>query len=284
MRIALVSDVHLEFGDLFIKNDQNADVLIIAGDLLIVNDLHDHPEPATPYTPEMVRTLGSRQLKAQEYRAFLKRASSEFPHVIVIAGNHEFYHGRWVSNLQTMRQECAKFNNVYFFEDDHRIINDCVFVGATLWTDMDRGNPSTLYAIAGVMNDYTVIRHDGLGFTKLKPYHTAQRHRDSLEYFKKTLAEHPDKKCVVVSHHAPSHLSIHENYANNRIQNFAYYSDLSEFILDHEQIKLWCHGHTHTAFDYKIGNTRVVCHPRGYVGYERDTQEKEPYQPLLIEI
>jgi hypothetical protein len=38
-------------------------------------------------------------------------------------------------------------------------------------------------------------------------------------------------------------------------------------------VSLWIHGHTHTAFDYTVGNTRVVCNPRGYV--HRRTGELE---------
>ena len=52
------------------------------------------------------------------------------------------------------------------------------------------------------------------------------------------------------------------------IMNGGYSSDLSEFILDHPQIKLWTHGHTHEDFDYLIGSTRIVCNPRGYINYE----------------
>jgi hypothetical protein len=39
-------------------------------------------------------------------------------------------------------------------------------------------------------------------------------------------------------------------------------------MLDHPQIKLWTHGHTHHEFEYVIGETKVVCNPRGYIGYE----------------
>ena len=55
--------------------------------------------------------------------------------------------------------------------------------------------------------------------------------------------------------------------------NGGYHSDLSEFILDHPQIKLWTHGHTHHPFDYVIGETRIVCNPRGYENgsYSEDT-------------
>ena len=43
--------------------------------------------------------------------------------------------------------------------------------------------------------------------------------------------------------------------------------------MDRPQIKLWTHGHTHHEFDYMVGSTRVVCNPRGYVGYEQQAQD-----------
>jgi hypothetical protein len=48
--------------------------------------------------------------------------------------------------------------------------------------------------------------------------------------------------------------------------NGAFASDLSEFIMDRPQIKLWTHGHMHNQSDYMMGTTRVVCNPRGYSG------------------
>lgn len=271
MKIKLVSDLHLEFSDINIKNDEGCDVLILSGDIMVANDLHDHPEPQTPYTPEILKILGSRQRCAQRYRDFLKRVSFQFPHVIYIAGNHEFYHGKWVKSLSVLRDECAKYPNIYFLEQDTKTIEDIVFVGGTVWTNMDRGSPLVLHSIQDMMQDYSLIRNDELGYTKLRPAHSVSRHRKTLEYFKIVLDQNKDKSCVVVGHHAPSHLSIHEMYQNDGLTNFAYYSDLSEFILDHPQIKLWTHGHTHTPFDYQIGDTRIVCNPRGYEGYEPDS-------------
>ena len=66
--------------------------------------------------------------------------------------------------------------------------------------------------------------------------------------------------------------------------NGAYSSDLSEFILNHPQIKVWTHGHTHHTFDYMIGSTRIVCNPRGYVGYERGYDKEEPYLAQVVEV
>jgi predicted phosphodiesterase len=269
MKIALASDLHLEFGDINLKNEENAEVLILSGDIMIAQDLHDHPHmDYNPYTSGALADLGRRQQTALRFRDFLKRCSFQFPHVIYVAGNHEFYHGKFVGSLQDLRDECGKYPNVYFMEDDMRTIGDITFIGSTLWTDMNKGDPLTLHAVADMMNDYRIIRHDGLGYTKLRPAHTAARHRRSVEYIRTMIEGKFDDKFVVVGHMSPSKMSTHPKYQNDTLMNGAYSSDLSEFILDHPQIKLWTHGHTHHKFDYMIGSTRIVCNPRGYEGYE----------------
>ena len=58
--------------------------------------------------------------------------------------------------------------------------------------------------------------------------------------------------------------------------NGAYSSDLSEFILDHPEIKVWTHGHTHDNFDYIVGECRIICNPRGYKGYEQQAENFDP--------
>jgi Icc-related predicted phosphoesterase len=284
MKIAVASDIHLEIDNLILKNTHNADVLILAGDILVARDLHDHPKPQVPYPPAVVKTLGHRQLKAQYYRQFISHVSFQFPKVIVIAGNHEFYHGEWNRSIETLRAEYSAYPNIHFLERDTITIDDVTFVGGTLWTDFNKGDPLSLHAIVDMMNDYRVIRHDGLGYTKLRPAHTLSRHRDTLSYFKTVIDDRKDSKIVVVSHMAPSSLSIHEQYKNEYLMNGAYYSDLSEFILDRPQIKCWIHGHVHHNFDYSIGECRVVCNPRGYVGHERDSQEIEPYDVYLVDV
>ena len=46
---------------------------------------------------------------------------------------------------------------------------------------------------------------------------------------------------------------------------------MTNLIMDNDKkIKYWIHGHTHDACDYMIGDTRVLCNPRGYIGHERD--------------
>lgn len=261
MKITLVSDLHLEFEDCFFKNEQGADVLILGGDIMVASK---------------VNKLNSEY--GQRFRDFLSRCSFQFPHVVYVAGNHEFYNdGDWVKGLVELRTVCAQFPNVYFLERDMKVIDDVVFVGGTLWTDMNKGDPLTLHAVRDMMNDYRAIRNDEKGYVKLKPMDTVERHRQTLDYIKFIVDNNKDKKCVVVGHHSPSFQSMHHNYANEHLMNGAYHSELSEFILDRPQIALWTHGHTHHCMDYMIGDTRVVCNPRGYDGYE-DTS----WNPNLI--
>jgi len=257
MKIQIVSDLHLEFSDINIKNENDADVLILGGDIMIA-------EKALKPESE----LGIR------FRDFLKRVSFQFPHVVYVAGNHELYGGYWTKSLDQLRMACGVHDNVYFLERDTKIINDVVFVGGTLWTDLNKGDPLTLHSVRDMMNDYRSINNDEKGYTKLKPADTAIRHRQTLDYIKQIVSMHRDKKVVVVGHHTPSYQSCHEMYKHDYLMNGAFHSNLEDVMLDNENIVLWTHGHTHHCFDYRIGNTRVVCNPRGYRqtnGWSEDT-------------
>ena len=276
MKIKLVSDLHLEFSDINIQNTDNCDVLILGGDICVAQDLHDHPEPNNTADQAVIAAgtgLGRRQQAAQRYRDFFKRCSFQFPHVIYIMGNHEFYSGKFYAGIDYMREELAKYPNIYMLEQDIKVIDDVTFVGATLWTDMNKGDPLTMHAIEGMMNDFRIIKNDKRNYAPMSARDVADRHARTLGYFRSVLAEQHDRKFVVVGHHTPSFQSCHPMYGNDTLMNGGYHSDLSEFILDHPQIKLWTHGHTHHPFDYMIGETRIVCNPRGYEndGYSERT-------------
>lgn len=266
MKIQLVSDLHLEFSDIILTNQTNADVLILGGDIMIAQNLHEFAAD-DPVLPVSYTQRG----KAERFRDFLSRVSQEFPHVIYIAGNHEFYHGRYPDALDWLRAEASVFPNIYFLEMGTKEINDIVFVGGTLWTDMNKGDSTTINMVKTMLNDYRVVRDSNKSYSKLHPLTTLGRHRETLEYIKNVVDSDPTRKYVVVGHHAPSINSTKPQYEKDWHLNGAYRSDLSTFILDRPQIKLWTHGHTHNTFDYIIGSTRVICNPRGYEGYEPDS-------------
>lgn len=254
MKIKVVSDLHLEFSDIDIPNTNECDVLILSGDILVAEDLYRHPvESDISY-------------KAGRYRNFLQRCSNSYEHVIYVAGNHEFYHGKWYQPIDILREECAKYHNVNFLEKDVTYIDGVAFIGCTLWADLNKADPITMHHVMNRMNDYQVIKNEKLGYTKIRAIHTLERHREHVRFIQDTV-KHYDK-CVIVGHHGPTLQSLDPNFRDDYYVNGAYVSDLSHIMLDNPQIVLWTHGHTHQAVQYKVGNATVVCNPRGYEGFE----------------
>ena len=68
MKIALVSDVHLEFGDLDFENNSGADVLILGGDICVANDMAQRD----PYN-----TMGE-EYRSNRFHAFFNDAVRDF--------------------------------------------------------------------------------------------------------------------------------------------------------------------------------------------------------------
>jgi predicted phosphodiesterase len=286
MKIALASDVHLEFGHLELNNVDNADVLVLSGDICV----------ASKFGPN--------------YDRFFQDASRLFKNVVYIMGNHEHYDGDFAKSESILRAALERYSNVHFLEKEIVKIDDVTFIGGTLWTDMNKEDPLTMFHVQRRMNDFRIVRNSNRMVTRTVPiyelnpdytedgknggkYATKEggglieigqkkkqepstfcpedavpEHKAMIEYIRTVIEGKFDEKFVVVGHHAPSRQSTHPRYQHDALMNGAYSSSLDEFILDHPQIKLWTHGHTHEDFDYMIGTTRVFCNPRGYINYE----------------
>lgn len=270
MKIALASDVHLEMGDLVLTNDQQADVLILAGDILVAQDLRQFVHD-TEEAQSVVRGL-SGQVRAQRYWDFITRCTQQFGRVIYVAGNHEHYHGNFATTLDVLRESLASFQNLHMLDCESLMLDDVLFYGGTLWTDFNNRDPATLRDIKFLMNDFQVVKNTQYNadqyLNRFLPEDALADHERFLQGLHKTLQDHPVQKTVVVGHHAPSKASTHPRYQHETLMNGAYSTNLEHIMLDNVQIKLWCHGHTHSNFDYMIGSTRVMCNPRGYDGYE----------------
>lgn len=277
MKIALCSDVHLEFGDLVLENP-GADVLILSGDICVAKDLMENDAHG-------IVSFG----KSERYHKFFQNCCEAFPHVIYVAGNHEHYHGDFKHTITDLKKYLGYLPNLHILDKETFEIDDTVFVGGTLWTDMNREDPMTLHGIRRMMNDFRCVDNSNREVnykTYDDPEHpdkptfrtraavfcpedAVEDHKKMLDYIRIVYEGMPPwKQMVVVGHHTPSHFSCHPKYKDDSLMNGGYHSDLSEFILDRPGIKLWTHGHTHELFDYTIGDARIVCNPRGYIGYE----------------
>lgn len=266
MLIAQASDLHLEFGEITLPNKQGAKVLILSGDILIAEVLHNHS--ITEMSSHTFGILSVNQTQAIKFRTFLRHVSEEYEYVIYVLGNHEYYGGKFPDAIKWMQDEFKNYKNIYLLEDSQMDIDGITFLGGTLWTSMNNRDPMTMQVIRNMMNDFNLIRNSEENYRKLMPVDVARKHTKTVEYIKQTVESDPSKRYVVVGHHGPTPLSINDMYKADYHTNGGYASDLSQFIIDHPQIKLWTAGHTHFAHRYYMGETLVACNPRGYIGHE----------------
>lgn len=266
MKLWTISDLHLrprecsnfrEFAVDGIDVIPDADVCVIAGDIA-----NGAPEVSIEWLAKHIQ-----------------------PHmpVVITLGNHDFY-GENLHEARQAARRAADEHGIHLLDDSSVTIAGVRFVGSTLWTDYflyAGDDPETITDLRrGYMNAARVSLADHGEITLqpgrmdlFKPLHAAELHAFSRDFLNRELDKDHDGQTVVVTHHAPHPNSIAAEFAGDELTP-AFVSDLSELIERH-QPDLWIHGHTHTKFDYEIGDTRVVCNPRGYY-YEQD------YDPALV--
>lgn len=274
MRVSVMSDLHLDFADLTLPG---GDVLILSGDICEAKRMK--PDM---YNPDMVLLEHERKdQRPDRYNRFFEEECAKYRKVFMVMGNHEHYGFQYHKTYNHIREQLPA--NVHLLEDECYELDGVLFIGATLWTDMNRGDELTLFHMKSMMNDYrqiTMFNEVKNVYHRLQPERTMADHYKTVGYLKSVMAnrraEGKTGPVVICTHHAPSKVSIKPRYLNDTIMNGAYSSDLSEFMLDYPEIKVWTHGHTHDQFDYMIGECRVVCNPRGYKGYEESAEHFDP--------
>lgn len=168
---------------------------------------------------------------ARDYvREYYETAGVQYASVM---GNHDFYTGRFP------RPGEGQFATQ---------VGDLLVAGATLWTET---TPSTFELCRRNLTDSSYI--DGYTYDAMRECHEAD-----LAFLRESGAD------VVVTHHAPFCRSVTPAFEGYPC-NHCFVSDLEEaFSRWEKRPRLWVHGHVHSRHDYRVGDTRVVCWPRGY--------------------
>lgn len=271
MKLLVLSDLHIEFGTFDVPKDVEYDVAILAGDTGVP---------------------GEKVIRWAKRQSTFGRAKA----VIVLAGNHEFYGTVMQRQLLSMRRACAD-SRVHFLDCDQVVLDGVRFLGCTLWTDFalaidspDGRRWDTHFAMDAcrkVLTDYQVIRlqvgqdRDGAIVRTLRPEDTLSIHRHHRAWLRAALLEPFAGPTVVVTHHAPHRQSLASDYEDDWL-SAAYVSELPDEFF--KVPSLWVHGHTHTSFDYRVENCRVVCNPRGYLsGFPAVKEiENRRFDPRLV--
>lgn len=236
----ILSDLHLEF----VATDRNFEVPDVGADVVVLaGDIHKHTH-GIQWAAQALRSRGQR--------------------VVYVAGNHACYTAHVYGLVPEMRR-AALLRRVDFLENSGVVINGIRLLGSTLWTDFQLHGPGEIAAGAmraakRRMNDFRLIRSgNGEDFT---PAESVRLHRAARAWLEEQLATPFEGPTVVITHHAPHPGSIHERFKGSQLSP-AFASDLTTLIERH-QPHLWLHGHMHDSCDYQVGNTRVLCNPRGY--------------------
>lgn len=232
MRLHILSDLHLEAASKPLKA-VGADVVILAGDIHVGN-------------------------------AGLQWAKAQFPDtpVIYVLGNHEYYHHSIPELAEELKKESGG-GNVRVLENDAVEIDGFTFLGCTLWSDF-RVWPDedvAMFLAGERIADYYYIqvrRQKRL----FRPWDGVKLFEKSVAWLHQEMATHDPARTIVVTHHAPSRLSIPPEHAGSPL-NAAFVSDLDEIVAE-SRARLWIHGHTHSNVDYKIARTRVLSNQCGY--------------------
>ncbi|MDI7863701.1 metallophosphoesterase [Rhizobiaceae bacterium n13] len=252
MKLWIISDLHLEFGQPFFQPPPcDADVLVCAGDLL---------------TRGIVPSI-----------EWLAASTPSAMPVVFTAGNHEYYRAAVQESIRDARLMRDRYPNIHFLENEAVDIGDIRFVGATLWTDfrLNGGDPELAMAAAqSGMNDYRKVKFSKLPYRTFKPIHAYRMHHESPAFLKSALAEASARKTVVVTHHLPSPRSIPLEFQGDPL-SACYASDLEDLIVERHPA-LWVHGHVHNRVDCRIAETRVIANPRGY------PEERTAFDPQLV--
>jgi len=269
MKVILVSDLHIEFCPITLPGDAEA-ALLLSGDIIPAALLQKH------------RTDADSKKMKKRARAFFEDVAAKYKSVFYIMGNHEHYHGIFEENFDILADFTDDINITCLNGTSVPLTDTTRLFGATLWTNMANMNTLALNAARMGMNDFCgLIKHkknQHSMYPRFTPEESVNEHELTLAMLARELKLWPSNEFLVMGHHCPSYQSIHPRYRGDWM-NYAYSSELDRWILDHTQIKNWVHGHTHTPFDYMIGDCRVMCNPRGYTRYEHVPPENPEFNP-----
>lgn len=212
--------------------------------------------------------------------SWIGRVAPKFKQVLVVLGNHCYWPGNHSLTIKNGADKCNSelqdrgLFNVQVLDCSTYEVDDYIFVGATLWTDMDKRDPLTMLSLTTFMAYDGKISYEtgpNVGRIAFSPSLWVQEHDRHKNYIGLVAGQNKDKKIIVITHHLPL-LHLGDPRYQGHQSNAYYMSDLSDVILDHENIHAWFYGHTHHQMESVFppyageGGCRMINNCVGYQG------------------
>ncbi len=185
-----------------------------------------------------------------------------YQHVVFVPGNHDLWLSTPEDAKEAFESSVGGDENIHFFmEPGLKTIGGVRFLGSTMWYPQPAERKRQDFI------DMRQVRCPRSWFF------------DQHQAFRTTMESEPLEDVVVVTHHLPHPMSTPVMFQGSVHDHF-FMTNMTDSIMKLKP-KLWLHGHTHDPCDYKIGDTRIVCNPRGY---PHEYNARDSYQPKLIEV
>lgn len=178
--------------------------------------------------------------------------------IFLVMGNHDYYGGTLDNNrIDLIRGGLP--HGAFLLENNHFKMDGVHVLGCTLWTDFCRntwGHP--------IQNDQdNILAMDG---SSISVDDFIKKHNDSVSWLShemdKIRASKEGGRIAIITHHLPIFLDGRKD-GDKGHWDCNYSSNLSRMIEEY-QPDLWVHGHSHTAHDTMINQTKVASNPIGY--------------------
>jgi predicted phosphodiesterase len=265
-----------KMSELYIDHGDDRVTLGIVSDLHLENTWMDVPCTGL----DILVVAGDTHNKLSGVAHFVNTLLHNHPtlHIVLVAGNHEYYH----KDIPSTERQLAKLRG----ERCHVLLNSSAtvcgitFVGGTLWA---RPPQWARQPMEKLVKDFSIIQGLTARVVVDQCDECCSAIFDAAD--KHLMQQTPTGPLVVVTHFAPSLLSLHPKFGDDRMAVNRYFCSALDSVVLASGASLWVHGHTHESMDYTLGDTRVVCNPRGY-SFEPNQHAENPrfVRPLVVRL
>lgn len=257
----------------------------------VISDLHVMSAGTLPFTipdADICVCAGDVSGSIHVTMECLERQIAPLMPVITVLGNHDYFSSTIDGALEYARR-VTRGSSIMVLENESAIIGNVRFLGATLWTDYlipfggsqpelplkERRDVAVHFCQKFLMDFRAIHGSESYGGTGLiTPDEIIGRHEASRAFVTNQLNTPFEGKTVVITHHAPSPRSRDRRFLGQPT-NAGFLSDLDQVIADGKP-DFWVHGQIHRSFEYRHGNTRILCNPQGY------RHERTGYDPGFV--
>jgi predicted phosphodiesterase len=207
-------------------------------------------------------------------------ADSRVP-VVYVHGNHEAFGYAYPSIVDEMKAR-ASATSVQVLQNDERVYDGIRILGCCLWTDYFRFPLNLEDALEAARKGITDDRKSQLPLDRaFRPADPLAHQRRTLLWLNSRLEQPFAGKTLVATYHLPSDMSVLQK-DRKLVLAAADATNIERLVI---RADIWVHGHAHWSSDYRIGDCRVVCNPRGRPDCNRSMPaipyENTAFNPML---